>query len=168
MSRRGFIKLDRKLLDWRWYHDANTMRVFVHLLLIASIKDYEFEGHKVKRGEVVTSYESLALTLKMTIQNVRTAISHLKLTGEVTSRIYPKYQVISIKNYNSYQAVNRQTNTQLTPNQQAANRQLTTIKEINKNNNKNVKKEDGATSPNSDDWSPPPKGTPEYEAWRNQ
>ena len=163
MSRKGFIKLDRKLLDWRWYHDANTMRVFIHLLLTATSLDEEFERLKIKRGQAVISYGGLAEELKLTVQNVRTAINHLKSTGEVTIKRYPKFLVITILNYDSYQRNNKQTNNQLTINQQSTNN----IKEI-KRNYKKLKEYNSATSPNSDDWSPPPKGTPEYDAWRKQ
>ena len=31
----GWIKLHRKITEWEWYSDANTFRVFMHLLLTA-------------------------------------------------------------------------------------------------------------------------------------
>ena len=162
MSRKGFIKLDRKLLSWRWYHDANTTRVFIHLLLTANIQENDFENVKIKRGELATSYESLASALNLSVKNVRTAINHLKATGEVAGKQYPKFQVISIKNYDAYQRDGRVAGTQTAGKRQASGNNI---------RNKEIKKDkeyNSATSPNSDDWSPPPKGTPEYDAWRNQ
>lgn len=100
-----YIKLFRSLEDWRWYKDANTMRVWIHLLLHANIKDCDFEKITVHRGQLVTSYASLAEALGLSVQNVRTAIDHLKCTGEITSTKYPKYQVISIVCFDTYQSV---------------------------------------------------------------
>lgn len=100
-----FVKVDRNILQWRWYQDANTMRVFLHLLLTANITDHDFEKITIHRGEVATSISSLSRQLKISIRSVRTALEHLKTTGEVTCRIYPHYQVISILEYDRYQAV---------------------------------------------------------------
>ena len=37
MNDTGWISLYRKFTEWEWYTDANTMRVFLHLLLKANI-----------------------------------------------------------------------------------------------------------------------------------
>lgn len=99
-----FIKLDRSILGWRWYRDANTFRLFMHLLLTANIKKSGLGEINIGRGEVVTSYESVANILKLTKQQVRTAFRHLKATGEITVTRYSKFSVISIVNYELYQA----------------------------------------------------------------
>lgn len=128
-----YIKLDRKIVDWEWYQNSNTCRVFLHLLLKANYADKRFEGIVVHRGELVTSYASLAEELELSVRNVRTAITHLKSTGEVTSRIYPKFSVISITNYAMYQDA---PTSEVTSNRQATDKQPTTTKE-----GKNIKKE---------------------------
>ena len=95
-ARGGWVKVARKLLDWRWYKDANTMRVFLHLLLSANVEDHDFQHVTIHRGQVATSYEALANALGLSVQNVRTAIAHLKSTGELTSKAYSKFQVLTI------------------------------------------------------------------------
>lgn len=132
-----FIKLDRNIQEWRWYTNANTFRVFVHLLLNANIKANDFENAKIKRGELATSYDKIANTLKLTNQQVRTAISHLKSTGEITVTRYSKFIVISIVNYAQYQD---KSTAKSTINQQSLNNHLTFNQQQLKNN-KNVKKE---------------------------
>lgn len=107
-----FIKLDRNILEWRWYQDANTMRVFLHFLLKANIKEHDFETAQIPRGSLATSYPSLALELGLSIKSVRTALKHLIETGEVAVKRHPKFSVISIVNYDYYQtqtAVKRQS-----------------------------------------------------------
>ena len=132
-----FIKLDRNIQEWRWYTNANTFRVFVHLLLNANIKANDFENAKIKSGELATSYDKSANTLKLSNQQVRTAISHLKLTGEITVTRYSKFIVISIVNYAQYQD---KSTVKSTINQQSLNNHLTFNQQQLKNN-KNVKKE---------------------------
>ena len=143
-----FVKLHRKITKWRWYQDANTFRVFVHLIIKANVYDNDFEKITVHRGQLVTSYAHLAEELgfvknkKVLIQPIRTALNHLKSTGEITVEKYPKGLIITVKNYDDYQKVtpistfNKQsTNTELTQSQQQYK------KEKKEKNIKNVKKE---------------------------
>lgn len=131
-----YIKLDRNMQTWRWYKDANTFRVFVHLLFRANIKDADFERITVHRGELVTSYPHLAKDLDISIQSARTAITHLKSTGEITVKSYSKFSVITVLNYDKYQSVQQAK-------QQATNRQVTGNQQATNNNqrNKEIKNE---------------------------
>jgi biotin operon repressor len=110
-----FIKLSRKIQSWRWYQDANTMRVFVHILLNANVYDHDFENITVKRGQWVTSVNKISEQLNISTRSIRTALNHLKSTNEVAIKTTPKYSIITVKNYNQYQKVtkcstiNRQT-----------------------------------------------------------
>ena len=125
----GYIKLHRKMLQWEWYNDITTFRVFMHCLLMANWKDGRFMSYDIPRGSFATSYPQLAKQTKLSIQNVRTAIYRLKSTGELTVRKTPKFSIITVVNYCEYQDDNRLSNSQLTVNQQAPNSQLTTIEE---------------------------------------
>ena len=99
----GYVKLNRNLLDWRWYRDANTIRVFLHLLLSANFKDQPFENIIVRRGEVATSYGAIAEALHISACQARTAVTHLKVSGTVSVKQYSKFQVISIISWDLYQ-----------------------------------------------------------------
>lgn len=99
----GYVKLNRNLLDWRWYRDANTIRVFLHLLLSANFKDQPFENIIVRRGEVATSYGAIAEALHISARQARTAVTHLKVSGTVSVKQYSKFQVISIISWDLYQ-----------------------------------------------------------------
>lgn len=134
----GYIKLYRKMLEWGWYDDTNTKVVFLHLLLTANYKDTEWHGIPLKRGDVVTSIHQLATDLKLSDQNVRTALSHLKLTGEITSKPHTKFSIISIKNYNQYQEDNTQANEQLTNNQRTTNNSVRSKEVVRTKESKNV------------------------------
>lgn len=127
-----WIKVDRNILEWGWYKDANTFRVFMHLLLTANIKPHKFLGVEVQRGEVATSYKSLAESLGISIRSVRTSLLHLETTGEVTIRRHSRFSVISIPNYDLYQA-NRQSLRQSVDTQVTVNRQQSKKEEERKN-----------------------------------
>ena len=82
----GWIKLHRKFTEWEWYKDANTSRLFIHLLLKANSKDAKWQGELIKRGEVVSSIAHLSEEIYLTIKQVRRAIEKLKKTREVVTK----------------------------------------------------------------------------------
>ena len=122
-GKNGWIKLNRKILDWRWYQEGNTFRVFLHLLLTANVEDAEFKYDTIHRGEVATSIGNLAKSTKLTYSQVRTALDHLKFSNEIAIKTRPKYLVISIVKYNDYQ----DNRTQIANESQANRKQIATI-----------------------------------------
>ncbi len=141
----GWIKLQRKLLDWEWYDDPITKSVFLDLLITANFETTKYRGTEILRGQTVMGYEKMAHRLGISTQNARTAINHLKSTGELTSKVTSKGQVITLINYDKYQLtevetnkqINNEANRQLTGNQQATNNSIRSkeIKEYKEDKN---------------------------------
>lgn len=128
----GYIRLHRKIIRWSWYKDANTSRLFLHLLLKANWEDGRFQGVEVPRGSFVSSYQELAQEIGLSVKNIRTALEHLKKTGEVAVSRHSKFSVFTVKNYSVYQA----SSSQVAENRQAEGKQPATIKE---SKNKKIK-----------------------------
>ena len=128
----GYIKLYRNFLDWGWYTDSNTARLFIHCIFKANFKEKEWQGIKIPVGSFVTSYEKLAQELKLSIQKIRTSLNKLKSTCEITTKTTCQYTIITVKNYSLYQNNNTDFNKQITCRQQTNNKQITTTKERNK------------------------------------
>lgn len=104
----SYIKIDRKILEWEWYRNEHTKNVFLHCLLKANWKDGRFEGKIIPRGSFLTSVKNLSKELDLTEDEVRTALSHLVKTGELTKQTTNKYTVITVSNYTLYQNVPEQ------------------------------------------------------------
>lgn len=117
----GWIKLHRKMLEWEWYDDINVCRLWMHLLLKANHKDNRWKGVDVKAGQLITGRLSLSDETGLTEQQVRTALKKLKSTGEVTSKIYSKFSLITITSWDEHQHDNQQDNQQVTSKQPASN-----------------------------------------------
>ena len=139
----GWIKLHRDFTKFEWYQDANTVRLFLHLLITANHKKAKWQGNSIDRGQLITSHGNLANDLGLTIQNVRTSLLKLKKSENLTIKSTSKFTMISICNYDTYQSDDSPTNTpanrRLTDDQQTTNNQLTTNK--NDKNEKNEKEE---------------------------
>lgn len=117
MYEQGYIKLHRSLLTWEWYDDANTLRLFLHLLLTVNHKDADWQGVTIQRGQRVCSLYTLAEETGLSVQNIRTALTRLKSTHEITQCSNRKYSVVTVNNYNLYQDDNTDDNTQPTHSQ---------------------------------------------------
>ena len=173
-SPKEFIKVYRKLLDWEWYTDINTKTLFIHCLLRANWKAGSWKGIEYEAGEFITSLPRISAETGLSIQQARTALEHLELTGEITSRItdkvtgkkYRDKRVITVNNWDNYQGDNRQSNSQInsqsnsksTDNQQtttqSSNNRYKNIKNIKeeKNKEKEINKEKESADLDADDW----------------
>ena len=137
-----YIKLFRKMLSWEWYKDTNTTRVFLHILLKANYKPSKYKGHDVGAGECVFGRKQWSEDLGLSEQQVRTALSHLKSTNEITMRATNKFSIIKVEKWAFWQieeggATNKITNN-LTNKQPTSNQQVTTSKESKKVKNKEL------------------------------
>lgn len=126
----GYLKLYNKMLSWEWYYDTNTVRLFIHCLLRANWKSTVWHGIRLEPGQFGTSLQSLSNETGLSIQQVRTALNHMILTGEITSCQQGKCRVITVNNWLSYQVSNKVDNSILTENQQQDNSKSTTDKDI--------------------------------------
>lgn len=137
----GYIKIDRKLLEWEWYKNEHTKTLFLHCLLKANWKDGKFEGKDIPRGSFVTSVKNLALDLDLTVDEIRTALKHLLDTKEITKQTTNKFTIITISNYELYQEVTEQLPKQLPKqipnNSQTIPKQFPTIEERKERKNIN-------------------------------
>lgn len=101
----GYIKLYRRLLKWEWYSEINTKVLFLHILLKANFEDTRYKGRIIERGSFATSLPRLSAETGLTIDEVRTALRHLKSTNEVTMQTTNRESIIKVLNYNVYQTL---------------------------------------------------------------
>lgn len=125
----GYIKIHRKLINWEWYSNKNDRLVWLHCLLKANWNNGYFEGKEIPRGSFVTSYKNLAKEIGISVQQLRTSLNHLKSTHNLTSKTNNQYSIITINNYDLYQATNKQDNKRLTNEQQTINNNIRNIEE---------------------------------------
>ena len=150
----GWIKLYRELGDKPiWLESTSDQRsVLMALLMMVNYEPnkWEWQGkqYECMPGQVITSLPKIAERAGkgVSIQNVRTALKRFEKLGFLTDESTNKNRLITIVNWAIYQGSddepNRQTNRQLTGNQQAANRQLTAIKNIRTKEDKNKEVKD--------------------------
>ena len=143
----GWIKIHRKLLNWEWYNDINCRLLFLHCLLMANFEEGKWRGIVIERGSFVSSLANLSQSSGLTIQELRTSLTKLKSTCELTCKPHSEYTVFIVVKYNDYQDSNTPTNIQPTRNQHATNTEATCIKEDKELKKNKEEKEISRVSP---------------------
>ena len=131
----GWVKLHRQLLQWEWYDDVNTSRLFIHCLLRANHSDNNWRGNNIKRGSFITSLESLSKETKLTVSQIRTSLSKLISTGELASKSQARNRVITVLEYNRWQANDSELDKLVARSSQDSSKIVATNKNV-KNDNK--------------------------------
>ena len=109
-----WIKLYRKICDWGWYHEPNMVHLYVYFMLKAKLVI-----NNDSRSEAWQLNSTLRLLTKATgisEKSIRTCLARLQRTGEISylPGVAHKQSVITLCNYDSYQAIKISTNTVLT------------------------------------------------------
>ena len=109
-----WIKLYRKICDWGWYHEPNMVHLYVYFMLKAKLVI-----NNDSRSEAWQLNSTLRLLTKATgisEKSIRTCLARLQRTGEISylPGVAHKQSVITLCNYDSYQAAKISTNTVLT------------------------------------------------------
>jgi len=134
----GWIKLYRELLEKPIWKTSTVEQkvILITLLLMASHKENKWEWQNrpflVKSGQFVTSLESIASQAGrgVSVQNVRTSIKRFEAFQFLTNESTKSGRLITILNWDSYQAQEIKSTDELTVDQQTPNKGLTPIKNV--------------------------------------
>ena len=99
-----WMKLHYKMLDWEWIDSPDTVALWVNLLLRAKQKTVRNKGVACKRGQIVTSRSRLAKECGLSERKIRTNLNRLISSKQVTVSTTNKTTIITICNFDTYQA----------------------------------------------------------------
>lgn len=114
----GYILLARKVAKpdhWLWRLRPQHFKFAVGILLLARWRDGSYTAPDntvitVKRGQYAAPFRRIAHELKLSVQNVRSAVLVLRRTGFLTHEVTHGISVITICNYERYQNPESYTN----------------------------------------------------------
>ena len=115
---KGWILLHRKIYVSNDFKNELDRSIFIFLLSRASYEPvtvvYRQKRIALNRGELLITYGDIASKFGISVQNVRTIIKNLKLTGTLTVSLTRGLMRISIEKYIKYQDIDSKTTTKLT------------------------------------------------------
>ena len=137
--RGGYVRVYRVLLQspiWTQLAPA-VLKVAMYFLLRANYKPIEwYDGVQmvaIPAGSFVTSYGTMVTECRLSMQQIRDAFAHLKRTHFATYRRTPRWTLVTVVNWTTYQAIADEENTVENTN---STRQGTPDKEIKKKRTK--------------------------------
>lgn len=132
----SYIKLDRRICEWEWFTDGNTLKLWIYLLANAQYKDTKFKGIEIKRGQIITGRKKLAECLGMSERQIRSCLKHLEKTQEVTIKSTNRFTLITIVKYDFYQGGGDDSD-------QQSDQQVTNKRPASDHNTRNIRRKEG-------------------------
>lgn len=101
---KGWIKINRKMLEWEHFKERDTFHVFMTLMLLAYPKAKTVDGKTTEAGQVRTSIaQIMELTGITSNHKVIDALKTLTASGEIKKERVGNESVITICNFGLYQ-----------------------------------------------------------------
>ena len=101
----NYVRFYRDIMDWEWYKNLNTFKLWFHCIVKANWQDGKFQGIEVPRGSFVSSYSKLAEETGLTYEEVRTATKNLIKSKNLTFTRFSKFGLFTVVSYDKYQSL---------------------------------------------------------------
>lgn len=90
------------LKDWQWFGKADTLQLFLYLLINANTEDRYWQGMLIKRGQIIITIPLLTEVLNSTAKKVRNNLERLSISHDISRQTTNKYSIITIRDYEHY------------------------------------------------------------------
>lgn len=105
MENGNFIKLNRQLLEWRYWYSETAVKLWILILMKANWKDGWFMGERIPRGSFATSISNLAIESGFSEATVRRWLIKFEEDGQITRRATNRFTQINVIKYALFQDV---------------------------------------------------------------
>lgn len=133
----GYLMLNKEIKRFEYFTDINTMHLYLWLLFDANFIEGNCNGILVKRGQKLTSLNSLIIETGLTERQVRTALEKLIKSNHIEKKTTNKNTLLTVVEYEYYTGNNESKDIPTTNERQTKDKRKTTIEEYN-----NTKKEE--------------------------
>lgn len=100
----GFIVLNRKIKDWKWWNNLTGRGIWIYILMEANWEDqYDYHGNLIERGSFIRSLRTIAADNQVNVKTARAWLKRFQDSGEITVKIVSGYTKIIVNNYRKYQ-----------------------------------------------------------------
>ena len=99
-----YIKIPKSFSDWRYFYDANYLKVYIFLLMEAvEAEETECKVHDVmlNRGQLAVTYRYLCSSLNLSEKQIRLILKRLKGTEIEIERTHC-YSIITLLDYDKF------------------------------------------------------------------
>lgn len=101
----GFIVIDRKIVEWKFWQNATASALWFHILVNANWKDGFYHCVHIPRGAFATSMRHLSEELDVSEKTVRKWLKRFEEEGQISLEPGKHFTVIKVLNYSAYQDI---------------------------------------------------------------
>ena len=136
----GYLMLNKEIKRHEYFTEYKTFHLFFWLLSDANFIEGNCNGILVKRGQKLTSLNSLIIETGLTEREVRTALEKLIKGNHIVKKATNKNTLLTVVEYEFYTGSTEAKDKPITRQQQTKGKPTTTIEEF-KNTKKEISKE---------------------------
>lgn len=114
MENGNYIKLNRQLLEWRYWYSETAVKLWILILMKANWKDGWFMGDRIPRGSLATSMSNLAIEAGCSEPTVRRWLTKFEEDGQISRKATNRYTQINVINYGFFQDVPDESDERMT------------------------------------------------------
>ena len=160
----GWIKLHRKLYEKGFSGMPDYVAIWLYILVHAQHKDQEIvlnkQVVKINRGSLITGRKKLSSVTGVSESKTYRILKYLEIEQQIEQQKFNKFTVISIVNYDKYQASEQEDAQQVNNRRTTDEQQMNTYKNVKKE--KNEKKDKNLHTQSADESA---AYSAEFSAW---
>ena len=160
----GWIKLHRKLYEKGFSGMPDYVAIWLYILVHAQHKDQEIvlnkQVVKINRGSLITGRKKLSSVTGVSESKTYRILKYLEIEQQIEQQKFNKFTVISIVNYDKYQASEQEDAQQVNNRRTTDEQQMNTYKNVKKE--KNEKKDKNIYTQSADESA---AYSAEFSAW---
>ena len=96
-----YIKIPKSFSDWRYFHYANYLKVYIFLLLKAEVTECKVHDLILNRGQLAVTCRYLCSSLNLSKKQIILILNRLKGT-EIEIEITHFYYIITLLEYDKF------------------------------------------------------------------
>ena len=135
----GWIKLHRKLYEKGFSGMPDYVAIWLYILVHAQHKDQEIvlnkQVVKINRGSLITGRKKLSSVTGVSESKTYRILKYLEIEQQIEQQKFNKFTVISIVNYDKYQASEQEDAQQVNNRRTTDEQQMNTYKNVKKEKN---------------------------------
>lgn len=140
MNSTGFIKVHRKIKEWKYWGNPTARALWLYLLIEANWKQgYLSNGEAIPRGTLARSLQRMSDETGLSVSTIRRWLKKFENDGQILIKATNKKTLISIVSYSKYQGVDSWGEQ---PSEQADEQPSEQPSEHRYKNNKNIRKKE--------------------------
>lgn len=99
----SYIKIDRSIINWKWFADNPTFTFYLFSIIRANFKEGVFKGRIIERGSFAASRKNICHATGLSEKQVRLATEKLRKSSDLKIDRHKDFMIYSVENYEKWQ-----------------------------------------------------------------